>query len=60
LARKPIKRWLRLVAVAVVFHQEFLGVVKAVGAGLAVVKMGRRDPFGGAVFAFSGRPALFG
>jgi hypothetical protein len=29
-------------------------VVEGVGSGLAVVEMGWRDPFGGAVFAFSG------
>ena len=35
-------------------------MVEAVGSGLAVIKMRRRDPFAGAVFAFSSGPALFG
>src|SRR5271166_3379860 len=41
-----------------VFAQKLLGVVVSVGAGLSMVKMWWWDPFGVAVRAFSGDPAL--
>lgn len=44
--------------VFVVARQELLGVVEAVGSGLSVVEVGWGDPFGAAVFAFSGGPAF--
>src|SRR5882762_5498070 len=46
--------------VIVVVPQEFLGVVVGVGAGLAVVEMRRRGPFGLAAMVLAGGPALFG
>ena len=43
-----------------VFHEVSLGVVVVVDSGLAGVEVWWRDPFGAAVFAFSGAPAVFG
>src|SRR5580693_4636566 len=56
---KPARQALRSVPVFVVL-QELLGVVVGVGAGLAVVEMRWWDPFGDAVVALAGGPALFG
>ena len=35
-------------------------MVKRVGAGLAVIQVGRRNPFGVTIFELAGGPALFG
>ena len=43
-----------LLVVVVVVGDVAVGVVVAVGSGLAVVEVGRWDPFGGAVAAFAG------